>query len=275
MRRRMLVTAAALATAAAGALLAPATAAAQELPFQRGDTGPAVQRWQSDLNLWFRMVTPANRGPLQVDGIHGPNTEEATEEFQRGQGLPVTGEVDLRTRRTMDGVLSRQIPTAWQQRALEWPLVVPSWFWEWGRWYLGRSEYQGRARDQSVRPAAAPQVIPRWAWRRMNVMNGQPPERRAEAFARDRIRELTGAPAVTAHTSSRSDRDPYWALVTGETGADRNGAEPMPTGWAMWMRINANRWTGWQITRLRDDDPNLRPDWVPCDVRPAFSEPEC
>lgn len=270
MNARLIVLTITLTAGVAASLVFPVDARAQ-LPLERGDTGPAVQRWQSDLNLWFRIVTPENRGPLEVDGIFGQLTEEATEEFQRGQGLSVTGEVDTRTRETMDGVLSRQIPTRWQQRALEWPLVVPDWFWDWGRWYLGRDEYEDRARDPAIRPAGAPTVIPRWAWRRMNVMNGQDPERRAAAFAQDRMHEIFGATGLGVSVTLRSERDPYWALVAG----DKDVAGEAPSGWAVWFRLNENRWTGWQITRLRDDDPNIRPDWVPCDIRPAFAQPEC
>lgn len=41
---------------------------------------------------------------------------------------------------------------------------VPAWFWVWARWYLGRSEFKGHARDPKLRPASAPKLIPAWAW---------------------------------------------------------------------------------------------------------------
>lgn len=43
-------------------------------------------------------------------------------------------------------------------------MTIPAWFWTWARWYLGRSEYKGHARDPKLRPASAPTRIPAWAW---------------------------------------------------------------------------------------------------------------
>jgi peptidoglycan hydrolase-like protein with peptidoglycan-binding domain len=57
---------------------------------QNGDTGDAVRQAQRALRR-----TPNTS--LKVDGIFGPLTESATEQFQREAGLPVTGVVDEAT----------------------------------------------------------------------------------------------------------------------------------------------------------------------------------
>lgn len=55
-----------------------------------------------------------------------------------------------------------------------WPTPVPSWFWTWARWYLGREEFAGHARDPRRRPHDAPATIPFWAWARLAVLVGKP-----------------------------------------------------------------------------------------------------
>lgn len=265
MNARLLVLALSLAFAAGLAL--PSNANAQDLPLERGNQGSAVERWQSDLNLWFRFVTPQDRGPLVVDGVFGENTEDATEEFQRGQGLPRTGEVDARTRSTLDGVLSRLIATPYTERGLEWPLRIPDWFWPWARWYLGHTEFSGEARNPAVRPAAAPIPIPDWAWRRLGPYVGRDHEARAELLVRQRVGTLL-APVDQLSTTLRSERDPNWILMTGS----HEGSEG---AFAAWLRMRQDRWVPWHITRLAESDPNLRPTGAPCDLKPAFSEPEC
>ena len=260
----------ALSLAVVAVLASPSFASAQQSPLlDRGDTGEAVAQWQSNLNLWFRFVTPEDRGRLVVDGIYGPSTEEATAEFQRGQGLSATGTVDARTMRTLNGVLGRLIATPYTQRALEWPLRVPQWFWPWARWYLGRSEFEGQARNPAVRPAAAPVPIPDWAWRRLNVLVGADLESRAQMLAHDRIHAIHGSRTVTVSTTLRSERDRYWILVTGS-------ASQPDRSWAVWLRMRESRWVPWQITHLAaDPQPVLRPVGAPCDVKPAYAEPEC
>lgn len=62
----------------------------------------------------------------------------------------------------------------------------------------------------------------------------------------------------------RSDENRAWSLVTGSYG--RRGL------WAAWTRRTSGGAHRVAIFRTRDFDPGERP---PCDIRPAFSEPEC
>lgn len=58
--------------------------------------------------------------------------------------------------------------------ARPWPIPVPSWFWVWARWYLGRDEFSDEPfRSAETRPAAAPTHIPDWAWRRLDPIIGE------------------------------------------------------------------------------------------------------
>lgn len=68
---------------------------------------------------------------------------------------------------------------------------------------------------------------------------------------------------VKATFSMRSARNRSWALVTGERGRRI---------WAAWMRRGSDGKWRVGIFRTRDFDPGAR---VPCDIRPAFSEPIC
>jgi GH25 family lysozyme M1 (1,4-beta-N-acetylmuramidase) len=43
------------------------------------------------------------------------------------------------------------------------PVPKPAWFWAWLRWRLGVGEFEGLAREQSLRPDEAPLTIPDWA----------------------------------------------------------------------------------------------------------------
>lgn len=80
--------------------------------------------------------------------------------------------------------------------------------------------------------------------------------RAAKHFGGDRSR-------VKATFSMRSARNRSWALVTGERGRRI---------WAAWMRRGSDgRWRV-SIFRTRVFDPGPR---VPCDIKPAFSEPSC
>ena len=76
------------------------------------------------------------------------------------------------------------------------------------------------------------------------------------------------APVERLSTTLRSERDPYWILVVGS----HEGAQG---SFAAWLRMREGRWVPWQITRLAGTDPNPRPSGAPCDMRPAFAEPEC
>ncbi len=62
---------------------------------QVGSTGPKVRQMQEQL-LRISESYPAIPS-VTPDGIYGPATEVAVEEFQRIFGLPVTGVVDFRT----------------------------------------------------------------------------------------------------------------------------------------------------------------------------------
>ena len=89
MRLRTIVAAVGLASGAAHlmdaagelqAFRAP-QAQATESSTRAGDRGAAVTSWQSSLNDW-RARSPTHLGPLAVDGVFGPATEEATRTFQ-------------------------------------------------------------------------------------------------------------------------------------------------------------------------------------------------
>jgi peptidoglycan hydrolase-like protein with peptidoglycan-binding domain len=56
-------------------------AQATESSTRVGDRGAAVTSWQSSLNDW-RAQSPADLGPIAVDGVFGPETEVATRDFQ-------------------------------------------------------------------------------------------------------------------------------------------------------------------------------------------------
>ena len=62
----------------------------------------------------------------------------------------------------------------------------------------------------------------------------------------------------------RSDVDRSWSLVTGSYG--RRGL------WAAWAHRGSSGRYRVEIFRTRNFDPGDKP---PCDIRPAFSEPEC
>ena len=52
-----------------------------------------------------------------------------------------------------------------------WPHILPTWFWVWARWRLGRKEFAeyGPA-NPSVRPSNVPIKIPNWAWERLKLL---------------------------------------------------------------------------------------------------------
>ena len=71
----------------------------------RGDSGPAVERWQEDLNRWLENERP-QRTQLVVDGIFGRRTERATRAFQKAMNLTVDGIVGPQTRAAMKDYLN-------------------------------------------------------------------------------------------------------------------------------------------------------------------------
>ena len=77
----------------------------------RGDRGTDVADWQLQLNTVQHGPFASSRtptfGPIETDGVFGPNTERTTRVFQRAEGVAVTGEVDGATRSAMRRALTR------------------------------------------------------------------------------------------------------------------------------------------------------------------------
>ena len=49
-----------------------------------------------------------------------------------------------------------------------WPVPLPAWYWVWARWKMGVAEFKPYGPSYGpLRPAAAPKLIPLWAWRRL------------------------------------------------------------------------------------------------------------
>lgn len=65
-----------------------------------GARGSAVQGWQQALNAWR---TANGQSAIAVDGIYGPQTKAATEDFQRAAGIVVDGVVGPQTRGAISG----------------------------------------------------------------------------------------------------------------------------------------------------------------------------
>jgi peptidoglycan hydrolase-like protein with peptidoglycan-binding domain len=67
-----------------------------------GSRGTEVTRWQDDLNEWLQTHRPRST-PITVDGIFGPETEDATRAFQDAHpGLPTDLVVDPDDRLALD-----------------------------------------------------------------------------------------------------------------------------------------------------------------------------
>lgn len=264
--RTMLAIAAAAVCAALGG--APA-AGAQDLPvLERGDRGVAVEYWQGELNQWLDYARDGRR-ILGEDGVFGPRTEAATRDFQDASGLTVDGIVGESTWTQLYRTLGERAETLIARANVvpEWPVPVPRWFWPWARWYLGHGEFQGQARDGTVRPAAAPARIPNWAWRRMNVMNGRSVQARAVEFVFDRVDAIWEGELRRPPHVEWSQIDGDWILVTGSILGEDSGAV------AAWLRHTGNRWQPWNLGRLPTVE--TAPSLVPCDLKRAFSEPQC
>lgn len=68
----------------------------------------------ADLQRWLREIS-RNAGEIPtvyIDGIYGPETAEAVEDFQRKNGLPVTGRTDLATFNAVFGAFSAILPVS-------------------------------------------------------------------------------------------------------------------------------------------------------------------
>lgn len=76
-------------------------------PLRMGATGDAVKQIQ--------LALKARGYPLTGTGYFGPQTDTSVEEFQRKNGLPVTGEVDISTAALLDKTVSQlpQAPPLW------------------------------------------------------------------------------------------------------------------------------------------------------------------
>ncbi|MGY3387801.1 uncharacterized protein (TIGR02594 family) [Bradyrhizobium sp. USDA 3311] len=71
-------------------------------PLRMGATGDAVKQIQ--------LALKARGYPLTGTGYFGPQTDTSVEEFQRRNGLPVTGEVDVSTAALLDRAVPTQPP---------------------------------------------------------------------------------------------------------------------------------------------------------------------
>jgi len=78
-----------------GVILPPAAASFGQAVLGRGDTGPAVETWQRQLN-------DTQQAGLTADGDFGPATETATKAFQRKVGLTDDGLVGARSIAAME-----------------------------------------------------------------------------------------------------------------------------------------------------------------------------
>jgi peptidoglycan hydrolase-like protein with peptidoglycan-binding domain len=81
-------------------LLQPQGTVANGAPLTLGAKGPAVARWQTQLNGWLRLTAPKQK-PLTPDGSFGPATQAATMALQTAQGITPDGTVNPSTQRAL------------------------------------------------------------------------------------------------------------------------------------------------------------------------------
>ena len=101
---------------------------------------------------------------------------------------------------------------------------------------------------------------------RTSTTNADPPDKESAAdarlrnaaarYARGRFGVRTLARNVTLR---RSGRNPRWAIASGTQGRRL---------WVVWLRDG-------RVVLATTDTRRFNPPSVPCDVRPAFSEPSC
>jgi peptidoglycan hydrolase-like protein with peptidoglycan-binding domain len=77
------------------------TALAQPV-LTRGDSGPAVEKWQKDLNRLLALERP-DEPQLVEDGLFGRRTEAATRTFQEAMNITVDGIVGPESRAALQG----------------------------------------------------------------------------------------------------------------------------------------------------------------------------
>lgn len=74
---------------------------------KRGSTGPAVDEWQRALRTWDASLIPGYTSQPGGPGNFGPQTEQATREFQRRAGIAVDGVVGPQSRGKLTELLRR------------------------------------------------------------------------------------------------------------------------------------------------------------------------
>jgi peptidoglycan hydrolase-like protein with peptidoglycan-binding domain len=121
-------------------------------PVELGDRNELAAWWQDRLNEWL-LMSGSERYPIVVDGWYGPNTQEATIEFQEStEAVEADGVVDpedrVALREAIDSLLEdgaapvelgdrNELAAWWQDRLNEWlllsgselyPIVVDGWY---------------------------------------------------------------------------------------------------------------------------------------------------
>lgn len=97
----------------------------------------------------------------------------------------------------------------------------------------------------------------------------------AVVVAKRHVAERWGLGGFRDVFSVRSERNPRWALVNGFYALPKRPGGPRP--WAVWLRLRDTTWRGaWRVMYAGKDAKAAEPGGpVPCDIRPAFSEPSC
>jgi peptidoglycan hydrolase-like protein with peptidoglycan-binding domain len=98
----------------------PGRGQAQDSSLMRGNRGPDVCRWQERLNDWIRLER-RELERLEVDGVFGPSTEEATLALQRSKGLTADGIVGPKTRRGLKKALGESRERLASEHAADCP----------------------------------------------------------------------------------------------------------------------------------------------------------
>ncbi|MFC3267334.1 peptidoglycan-binding protein, partial [Camelimonas abortus] len=83
----------------------PDAAARQQPP-----APPARPEFSSRVMAVQQALNRLGYGPLAADGLMGPGTRAAVERFQKGRGLPVTGEPGPRTLKALSAAAGVTLP---------------------------------------------------------------------------------------------------------------------------------------------------------------------